>query len=65
MTDKKSAKHEQAQIFAQTMKRLRDIDWIESRLIEISGRRGYEAEEKELTAKLRELRNSDVAACRE
>ena len=65
MTDIKNDRHAQAEIFAQKMKRLREIEWLESRLIEISGRRGYEAEEEEITAKLRELRNSDSAACRE
>ena len=43
MTDKKSAKHEQAEIFAQTMKRLREIEWLESSLIELSRRGVHDA----------------------
>lgn len=57
MTDIKNDKHAQAEIFAQKMMEQRDIQWLENRLIEISGRPGYEAEEKEIKEDLRKLRS--------
>ncbi len=52
----KNDKKAQAEIFAQRMKRQRDIQWLENRLIEISGKPGYEQEEKETVEQLRQLR---------
>lgn len=57
MTDIKNDKHAQAEIFAQKMMEQRDIQWLESRLIEISGRPGYEAEEQEIKEQLHSLRS--------
>lgn len=57
MTDIKNDKHAQAEIFAQRQKQLRDISWLENRLIEISGRPGYEQEEKEIKEDLRKLKS--------
>lgn len=52
----KNDKKVQAKIFAQNMKRQRDIQWLENRLIEISGRPGYELEEKETIEQLSNLK---------
>lgn len=57
MTDIKNDKHEQAKIFADNMKKQRDVAWLEQRLIEISGRPGYEAEEDEIKKQLRSFRS--------
>ena len=57
MTDIKNDKHAQAELFAANMKKQRDIQWLENRLISISGRPGYEAEEQEIKAELQKLRS--------
>ena len=46
----------QAELFAANMKRQRDIEWLEQRLIRISGLREYEEEEQEIKKQLRQLK---------